>query len=130
MELLNGLSVDYETKPLGKKNIETLVKLIAPFAPYMAEELWHLSGNEDSVHVAEWPKADSKYLTEEESTVMVAINGKVRSELKVKTNEINNKEEILGLAKKDDKIINWLGDSEIVKEIYVPGKMINFVIKD
>jgi len=134
MELLNGLSVDYETKPLGKKNIETLVKLIAPFAPYMAEELWascaKASEGYTSVHVAEWPKADPKYLTEEESTVMVAINGKVRSELKVKTDEINNKEEILGLAKKDDKIINWLGDSEIVKEIYVPGKMINFVIKD
>ena len=133
MELLNGLSVDYEAKPLGEKNIKILIKLIAPFAPYTAEEMWNKIKEENdvvSVHVAEWPKADPKYLTEDESTVMVAINGKVRSELKVKTDEINNKEQILGLAKKDVKIINWLGGSEIVKEIYVPGKMINFVIKD
>jgi len=128
MELLNNLSL--EEGRIGIKNIEIILKLIAPFAPYLAEELWNKLGNEGSVHVAEWPKADLKYLIEEESIVMVAINGKVRSELKVKTDEINNKEQLLGLAKKDDKIINWLRDSEIVKEIYVPGKMINFVIKD
>ena len=147
MELINRLQeirVNRSIKPLidgkpnwmlvvSKESAKKMIKLLAPFAPYTAEEMWNKIKEEDdaiSVHVAEWPKADPKYLTEEESTVMVAINGKVRSELKVKTDEINNKEQILDLARKDDKIINWLGDSEIVKEIYVPGKMINFVIKD
>jgi leucyl-tRNA synthetase len=63
-----------------------------------------------------------------EITVMVSINGKVRSELEIKTDEINNKEAILKLAKRDEKVIRWIGDKKIAKEIYVVGKMINFVI--
>jgi leucyl-tRNA synthetase len=60
---------------------------------------------------------------------MVAINGKVRSQLTIKTNEIDNKEMILDLAKKDENIIKWLGTSDIVKEIYIPSKMVNLVVK-
>jgi len=129
MELLNGLSVTYEAKSLGKQNIETIIKLMAPFVPYMAEELWNKLGNNTSVHVSPWPKADPKYLVEEEAIIMIAINGKVRSELKIKSDEINNKDHILDLAKKDSKIISWIGTNDIVKEIYIPGKMVNFVIK-
>jgi len=101
---------------------------MAPLAPYMAEELY--SGFEKtSVHVSEWPKSQAKYLVENETTIMLAINGKVRSELKIETSEIENKELVLSLAKQDEKIIKWLDGSDIVKEIYVSGKMVNLVVK-
>jgi len=128
MELLNSLSGHY----IEDEDTKTLIKLIAPFAPYTAEEMWNKIKDKNdsiSVHVAGWPKADPQFLIEEETIVMVAINGKVRSELKVKTEEINNKGLILDLAKNDKKITKWLGINDIVKEIYIPGKMVNFVVK-
>ena len=136
MEALNKLT-DLRSLMVDE-DIKTLIKLLAPFAPYMAEELWFKLGanhdspvqdNYQSVHVAQWPKTDSQYLIEEETIIMVAINGKTRSELKIKTDEINNKDLILDLVKKDEKIIKWVGTNDIVKEIYIPGKMINLVVK-
>ncbi|MDD2224603.1 MAG: leucine--tRNA ligase [Candidatus Shapirobacteria bacterium] len=125
MELLNSLS-GYK---IGVEDTKTLVKLIAPFAPYIAEELWYKLENEGSVHVAEWPKTDPQYLIEEEVMIMIAINGKTRSELKIETDKIDNKDLILDLVKKDEKIIKWIGTNDIVKEIYIPGKMVNLVVK-
>ena len=125
MEALNGLMANRTER----EDVKVLIKLLAPFAPYLAEELFSLF-EKTSVHASEWPVADKKYLIEDELTVMVAINGKVRSELKIKTDEINNKEAVLELAKRDEKVIRWIGDKKIVKEIYVVGKMINFVILD
>ena len=58
----------------------------------------------------------------------MAVNGKVRSEIKIETKEVSNKNKIIDLAKKDKRIKKWLSGGRIVKEIYVPGKMINFVV--
>ena len=134
MELLNGLS-GYK---IGVEDVKILVKLIAPFAPYMAEELYFMVETPDlaslqeytSVHVSEWPKADPQYLIEDEILIMVSINGKTRSQLKINSADQQNKEKILDLAKNDEKIIKWIGTNDIVKEIYIPGRMINFVIKE
>jgi len=130
MELLNNLS-GYR---IGVEDTKILVKLMAPFAPYMAEELWVscAKASEDyvSVHVADWPKADPQYLIEDEIIIMVSINGKTRSQLKINSVDQDNKDKILNLAKNDEKIIKWIGTSDIVKEIYIPRRMINFVIKD
>lgn len=129
MEALNSLSVDNKIDLL---EIKTLIKLIAPLAPYTAEELWSQvkeDGDSESVHMSVWPVVDKKYLIEEESIVMVAINGKVRSQLKIKTSEVDNKELVLDLAKKDKDIVKWIEGSDIVKEIYIPSKMVNLVVK-
>ncbi|MDD4136207.1 MAG: hypothetical protein PHN66_04020, partial [Candidatus Shapirobacteria bacterium] len=83
-----------------------------------------------SVHVADWPKADPQYLIEDEIIIMVSINGKTRSQLEINSVDQDNKDKILNLAKNDEKIIKWIGTSDIVKEIYIPRRMINFVIKD
>lgn len=134
MELLNSLS-GYK---IGVEDVKILVKLIAPFAPYIAEELYFMVETPDltslqeytSVHVSEWPKADPQYLIEDEIIIMVSINGKTRSQLKINSVDQDNKDKILNLAKNDEKIIKWIGTSDIVKEIYIPRRMINFVIKD
>ena len=126
MEAINSLSS--QKSKVENEDIKTLIKLLAPLAPYLAEELYS-SFEKTSVHVAEWPKADSKFLTEDETVIMLSINGKLRSQIKIKTEEINNKDMILEKAKQDEKIIKWIGTGEIVKEIYVPGKMVNMVVK-
>jgi len=128
MEALNNLSIiNYE---LRIEEIRTLIKLIAPMAPYMAEELWQKAMGTTPglfVHQERWPEADKKYLKEEKIVLPVAINGKVRDQLRVKNEELETKEKILKKAKALPKIQKWVEGKEIIKEIYVEGKMINFV---
>ena len=126
MEALNSLSS--EKLKVESEDIKTLIKLLAPLAPYTAEELYSLF-EKASVHVSEWPVVDEKYLVENEVTVMVAINGKVRSQLRIDSTKQDDKDYVLDLARKDKDIIKWVGSNEIVKEIYVLGRMINLVIK-
>jgi leucyl-tRNA synthetase len=130
MEALNDLSVlpGYVTQ----NDIKTLIKLIAPFTPYLSEELWSQVRSENdsiSVHKANWPVADEKYLIEETIKVAVAVNGKVRDEIEISQNIKDNQTEVLKIAKETEKVQNWIGGKEVVKEIYVPGKMVNLVIK-
>jgi leucyl-tRNA synthetase len=130
MEALNSLTALKEN--INLKSIQTLIKLIAPFAPYTAEELYSQLEKSDenysSVHVSEWPKIDEKYLKEEKVTIAVAINGKVRGQIELDTDRQEEKEEILKMAKENDRVKPWLEGKIINKEIYVAGKMVNFVI--
>lgn len=123
MELTNIIS------DLGsdKEILKILAKLLAPFAPHLAEELWsEILGEKDSIHLSSWPKYDEKYLKSDTVTIVVQINGKLRSNLVINTNL--SKEEIIKLAKNDEKVSKWLKDGDIKKEIFVPQKLINFVI--
>jgi len=126
MEALNKISNDECL--ISNEDLKTLIKLMAPIAPYIAEELYSMF-EELSVHAASWPIAEEKYLVEDEITVAVAINGKVRSEVKINSAKQNDKDYVLDLAKKDVNIVKWLGTDDIVKEIYVSGKMVNLVVK-
>jgi leucyl-tRNA synthetase len=127
METLNSLSSSSNYK-VSSEDLKTLIKLLAPLAPYVAEELCSLF-EKTSIHMSQWPIAEETYLVEDEVTVMVAINGKVRSQLRVKSNETDNKELVLKLARENKDIIKWVGTSDIVKEIYIPSKMVNLVVK-
>jgi len=132
MESLNKLSV-LKTLSLSIKEIETLIKIIAPLAPYTAEELWSscISKTDSyaSVHLTKWPVVEEKYLIEDTVTVAVAINGKVRDQLIISNTQLLDNKEIFKKAKELEKIKRWIGDSNIVKEIYIPNKMINLVIE-
>lgn len=116
MEGLNRLN------EANKEEVETIIKLMAPLAPYTAEELWERVGNTVSVHAQSWPEYDESKLVETEINIPVAINGKVRGQLIVKEDAIKE-------AKELPKIKPWIEGKEIVKEIYVPGKMVNLVVK-
>lgn len=123
MELTNTIS------ELGsdKRILKTLAQLLAPFAPHLAEELWlEMLQEEGSVHVSAWPKYDEKYLKSDEVTIVIQVNGKLRSSLTVSTGL--SEEEIIKLAKNDEKVSKWLEDGNIKKEIFVPNKLINFVV--
>jgi leucyl-tRNA synthetase len=106
--------------------LENLVQLLAPFAPHIAEELWQQLGHNTSIHTSEWPKYDEQYLVSDTMTIVVQINGKVRAQLEVPADA--TEEQIVEKAKADEKVAGYLDGKEIRKTIYVPGKLISFVI--
>ena len=109
--------------------LEALVKLIAPFAPHIAEEVYQKYFAKGkgfaSVHFAKWPEPDAKYLKEDRVTIVVQVNGKVRSSFSVDVSL--GRADVLQKAMKDQKVAKWLGEKKIVKEIFVPGKLVSFV---
>ncbi len=106
--------------------LESLLQLLAPFAPHISEELWQQLGQEESIHITKWPAYDEQYLTEDSVTIVIQVNGKLRGEIQV---DIDATEDaIVEAAKAEDKVSAHLADKTIRKTIYVPGKLVNFVI--
>jgi leucyl-tRNA synthetase len=108
--------------------LESLAQLLAPFAPHIAEELWEQLGHdaEPSVHTSKWPDYDELYLSVDTVTVVIQVNGKLRGEVVVPTGA--NEEAVINEAKMDEKVAAQLQDKTIRKTIYVPNKLINFVV--
>ncbi|HLD92086.1 MAG TPA: leucine--tRNA ligase [Patescibacteria group bacterium] len=126
MELVNVI----EEKGADEKILKILVQLLAPFAPHVTEELWRTRLNEkESIHISKWPKYDEKYLKEDNLTLAIQINGKVRGEITIESEKAKDKEFVIKEAQKNEKITKWFEDKEIKKEIFVPGKLVNFVLK-
>ncbi len=111
--------------PAWKEAIETLAQLLAPFAPHIAEEVWHEIGHEDSVHVDHWPTWDEKYLQADVITIVVQINGKVRAQLDVPAD--SSEEDTTRLALEHPKVIEHIGTKKPRKVIYIPGRLVNIV---
>ena len=108
--------------------LETLTLLLSPYTPHLAEELWStILGHQPSVSKAPWPKYDEEKTKDDEIEVVVQINGKVRAKMKV-GREIS-KDDMLALAKTDENVKKWTDGKTVVKEIVVPGKLVNIVVK-
>ncbi len=107
------------------KNIA--VRLIAPLAPHLAEELWEWLGNKKSVFDAKWPEFDDAYLVEDTIELVVQVNGKVRAKTIVPS-DVEEKDAIKA-AKDLDNVSKYLEGKQIIKEIYVPGRLVNIVVK-
>lgn len=103
--------------------------LLNPFAPHIAEELWTLLGNSGTMGYEQWPSLNEEYLKEDEIMYPVQVNGKVRADIFVPVEQSKNKDFVLNMAKADDKIQKYLAEGQLVKEIFVPGRIINLVIK-
>lgn len=110
-----------------KKTAKSFLQLLAPFAPHIAEELWVHLGEKPSITNAIWPEYDPKKLVQEEVTLIFQVNGKMRAEVTVSRNA--TKEEVLSFSKQHERMIPFLEGKEIVKVIYVPGKILNIVVK-
>jgi len=105
----------------------SLVLLLAPFAPYLAHELWEMLGQTSSLLKAPWPKYDPALAKEEELEIPVQINGKLRSRITVPAD--SSEAFVLERALADEKVQAAIAGKQIVKKIYVPGKMVNLVVK-
>jgi leucyl-tRNA synthetase len=110
-----------------KQEVETILKLLAPFAPHMTEELWQMLGNKGSIHLEAWPKADPTKLESDSVTVSIQVNGKLRGTIECARDL--PEEEVLTLAKSEQAVSKWLVQGEIVKCVYIKNKLVNFVVK-
>jgi leucyl-tRNA synthetase len=104
-----------------------LVLLLAPFAPYLAHELWEMLGEKGSLLKAAWPRYDAALAKEEELEIPVQINGKLRSRITVPADA--SESFVLDRALADEKVRSSLAGKQIAKTIYVPGKLLNIVTK-
>lgn len=111
-----------------KESFEVLCKLLAPFAPHLAEELWvNVLGNKYSVHISEWPQFDPRYLKETEVNIAIQIDGKTRSQIMVKSEDSKVEDKVKVLAMNDSKVQKWINGRKY-KTIFVPNRIINFVL--
>jgi leucyl-tRNA synthetase len=127
MKLSNALGdASCKDSPVYAEGIETLLVLLAPFAPHIAEELWRGTGHQDSVHRQAWPVADPAALVVDEITLVIQINGKTRGAIQVPANA--GKESLEQYARESEIAKRFIEGKEIKKAIVVPGKLVNFVI--
>ncbi|MFH1601477.1 MAG: leucine--tRNA ligase [Candidatus Shapirobacteria bacterium] len=127
MEWLN--QAEKEAWQLKDEEKRILIQLIAPFAPYTSEDLWENLGGKGSVHWSKWPEVEKKALREEEVVIAVQVNGKLRATIQLKTKSLKLKARIEEKAKKEEKVAKYLKGKKIIKTIYIPGRLINFVVK-
>ncbi len=112
---------------IPKVLIITLVKLLSPFAPHLAEELWSKLGNTDTLSFEKWPEFDPSKVQKSVITVVGQINGKVRAKIEVDTDTPESK--LIDLMKQNDKIKSYIDGKQIVREIAVKNKLVNIVVK-
>ena len=134
MELVNVLYGAEQTIAQGKiptaflaEVQRTLVLLLAPFAPYLAHELWEMTGQQGSLLKAAWPKYDAALAKEEELEIPVQVNGKLRARITVPADA--DEGFVIERALADEKVKAAIAGKQIVKKIYVAGKMVNLVVK-
>ena len=131
MELMNKLTKasleSDQDRAVMAEALNAVVRMLYPITPHICFELWQALGNESNIDTAEWVKADEAAMVEDEKLIVVQVNGKVRG--KVTVPATSSEEEIKVAAKADPNVAKFLDGKEILKEIYIPLKMLNFVVK-
>jgi len=133
MELVNTLygtprPTAFEGLAVVRETVEAILKLLAPIVPHFAEELWGLLGQDVPLSDTPWPEFDPTVASEEEITIVIQVNGRVRGRITVAADEEEGN--IKALARADEKVLKFIGGKQILKEIYVPQKLVNIVVKD
>jgi len=120
-------NVFYKDKFITKAELKTFLQLLNPFAPHMTEEMWQELGEKEELAYHTWPKYDEEKTVEDLINLPVQINGKLRANVEIQKDE--DKESIREKIFNNEKIQNYTNGCEIVKEIYVPNKIYNIVVK-
>ena len=117
----------YKAEVIPTEYAEGFVKLLAPIAPHVAEELWSILGHEGGISYTEWPTYDESKLVDDEVEVVVQVLGKVRAKVTVAKDASKEEQEAAALA--DEKVQEFIAGKTIVKVIVIPGKLVNIVVK-
>jgi len=131
MELVNALYLYKEQQEVdpavAREGIEAVLKLLAPFAPHITEELWSQTGHAGSIHQESWPLVDESALVQDEITIVLQVNGKVRDKVQVPAEISAGELEKLLLA--SDKVKQYVEGKTVAKVVTVPGKLVNIVVR-
>jgi leucyl-tRNA synthetase len=126
MEFVNAWNISNES--LDKDSSGDFLKILSPFAPHLSEELWFMAGLKGLCCNQKWPKYNAKLIEEEKIILVVQVNGKVRDKIEVDTGITQKEAEKIVL--KREKIKQWLDGKTIKKVIFIPCRLLNFVIAD
>ncbi len=124
MEFVNAVSGQ---EPRPRALLETFVLLLAPFAPHLAEESWELLGHKKTLAYEPWPTFDAALLVESEVEIAVQINGKVRGKIRIAADADQEAAQTAALA--EPRVAENLAGKQIIKAVYVPGRLLSFVVK-
>ncbi|MHB9030499.1 MAG: class I tRNA ligase family protein, partial [Candidatus Latescibacterota bacterium] len=124
MEFINAVS---RQEVIHKSTMEIFVRLIAPFGPFLAEELWEMLGNKGSVFDSGWPSWDESKIVADTFPLVAQVNGKVRATMEAPVGVSDT--EAIGMTMSNENVLRFIEGKEIVKKIYVPGKLVNIVVK-
>ncbi|OOF59507.1 leucine--tRNA ligase [Rodentibacter myodis] len=131
MELMNKLTKapmeSEQDRAVMAEALNAVVRMLYPITPHICFELWHALGNESPIDTAEWVKADESAMVEEEKLIVVQVNGKVRGKVTVAANA--DEDSVKAIAFADENVKKFIDGQQIVKVIYVAGKLLNVVVK-
>ena len=132
MECNNAL-IKQQHEPVARtaafqRALETMMQLLAPLAPHIAEELWHQTGHEGSIHLSAWPVFDEAMTHDESFTLVVQVNGKVRERLEAPAGI--SEDDVRKLVLSNERVLSFIGDATVQKVIYIPGRLANIVIRN
>jgi leucyl-tRNA synthetase len=129
----NNVLIKQQNEPVARtatyqRALETLTQLLAPLAPHIAEELWHLTGHTASIHTLEWPTYDEALTKDDTFTLVVQVNGKVRE--RIETVADISESEVRKMVLTNPRVLSFIGDATVQKVIYVPGRLANVVVRN
>ncbi len=124
MTLTNDI---YNLGKVSREQVQTFAKLLCPIAPHVCEEIWEVTGGEGFLSLQPWPQYEESKTVDAQTEIGVQINGKLRGTVVIPTDA--QKEEVFAIAKADTRIASLTEGKTFVKEIYVPGRVVNFVVK-
>ena len=129
----NNVLIKQHHEPVARSmafrdTLESMMQLLAPLAPHIAEELWHFTGHSGSIHQSIWPTYDEAMTRDETFTLVVQVNGKVRERIDVSSDITEGEARQLALA--NPRVASFIGENTVQKVIYVPGKLVNIVVRN
>ncbi len=129
----NNVMIKQQHAPVARSMVfrtmlETMMQLLAPMAPHTTEELWHITNHTGSIHTTAWPGYDEALTKDEIFTLVVQVNGKVREKIEVAAG--TSESEIRMLALDNPRVASFIGEATVQKVIYVPGRLINIVVRN
>jgi leucyl-tRNA synthetase len=127
MELSNAIGEAIAAGAGVRDAYVVLLKLLHPFAPHITEELWSMLGGEGFILTAEWPVADAALMKEDIATIVVQVNGKLRGQVEVPNPPTES--QVFAAVDANENVQKWVSGKQIVKRVYVPGKLVSLVIK-
>jgi leucyl-tRNA synthetase len=129
----NNVLIKQQNEPVARsaayrRTLETMMQLLAPMAPHITEELWHVTGHTGSIHTTDWPSYDETLTHDESFTLVIQVNGKVRERIEVPAGISEG--EVRALALENSRVASFIGEATIQKIIYIPGRLVNIVVRN